>query len=140
MSEKYLVSVESGVKVASGIGGVYIQNLAQGRTSLLNFAIKFGTVFAFCSCKGDTGRWAGRAIVGGHRWTKNLDFSNQHSPAAGHNQKQSSETKKLKIGPTSSAPGLISLPGGLEHPQVPGELLFGTKLKIYVETLCCEHF
>ena len=75
-------------------------------------------------------------IVGGHRWTKHLDFSNQHSPAVGHNQKQSSETKKLKIRPTSGAPGLILLPGGLEHPQVPGELFFEPKLKIYVETLC----
>ena len=61
-------------------------------------------------------------------------------PIVGHNQKQSSETKKLKIGPTSGAHGLILLPGGLEHPQVPGELLFGPKLKIYVETLYWEHF
>ena len=32
------------------------------------------------------------------------------------------------------------VPGGLGHPQVPGESLFGQKLKIYVETLYWEHF
>ena len=71
---------------------------------------------------------------------KGLDFSNQHSPAVGHNHKLSSEPKKLKIGGTSNALGLILIPGGLKHPQVPGESLFGPKLKIYVETLYWEHF
>ena len=78
--------------------------------------------------------------LGGRRGTKHLDFSNQHSPAVGHNRKQSSGIKKSKVGPTSGAPGLILLPGGLGHPQVPGESLFGPKLKTYVETLYWEHF
>ena len=32
------------------------------------------------------------------------------------------------------------LPGGLGHLQVPWESFMGPKLKIYVETICCEHF
>ena len=74
--------------------------------------------------------------LGWLKMPKCWDFSNQHIQAADHNHKQSSETRKSKIRPTSTAPGLILLPRGLEHPQVPGELIFLPKLKIYVETLC----
>ena len=38
---------------------------------------------------------------------KYLDFSKKHISAPGHTQFQSSETKKLKIGSTSGALGLI---------------------------------
>ena len=51
----------------------------------------------------------------------------------GHDHKLSSKPKKLKIGPTCTALDLKLIPGGLEHPQVPGESLFGPKLKTYVE-------
>ena len=78
--------------------------------------------------------------VGWYGMHKRLDFSNQHSPAVGHDHKLSSEPKKLKIGPTCTALDLKLIPGGLEHPQVPGESLFGPKLKTYVETLYREHF
>ena len=71
---------------------------------------------------------------------KHLDISIQQPPTVGHTYNEPFETKKSKIGPSCNALGLFLLPGGLEHPQVPGELLFGAKLKIYVETLYWEHF
>ena len=78
--------------------------------------------------------------VGGYRVHKHLDISIQQPPTVGHTYNEPFETKKSKIGPSCNALGLFLLPGGLEHPQVPWESLFEPKLKIYVETLYCEHF
>ena len=71
---------------------------------------------------------------------KHLDISIQQPPTVGHTHNESFKTKKSKIGPSCDSHGLLLLPGGLEHPQVPWESLLAPKLKIYVETLCCQHF
>ena len=45
--------------------------------------------------------------VGGYRMHKPLATTKKHSPAAGHNHKKSSQTKKIQFRPRLSAPGLI---------------------------------
>ena len=49
------------------------------------------------------------------------------------------ENFKKKLKHEHAGPQKLPL-GGLGHLEVPWEYLLASKLKIYVETICCEHF
>ena len=67
-------------------------------------------------------------------------FTIQPTPTCANIYEKLLRTKKSKICILVRSGPEYVLPGGLAHLQVPRESFFGSKFKIYVETIYWEHF
>ena len=64
----------------------------------------------------------------------------QHVSTCGYMHKDCLKKRSRPKSPIARALDHLLVGGGHDHLEVPWELLLDPKLKIYVETTCCEHF